>query len=252
MKALWNWIKSLFSKPLQNEQPKPPSDNIVTKPPVTPAKPVEKEPGRPVVTPAKPGIVNPFPQTKYSDNSGKFLINGSGLELVQHFESCFLEAYLDPVNVWTIGWGRIRYPNGKPVKKGDSCTKEEALVWLLHDLYEEGAKYIRSMTDTEDMLNEDQFSALVSFTYNRGAGRYNQKLDDLCDAGLANKHLDAKEIKAITDCILTYNWAGIQNPRYLLGLDRRRWAEKYLFEGKDWSPFKSISWFKAFKERGYK
>ncbi|OUL27303.1 hypothetical protein BV378_11810 [Nostoc sp. RF31YmG] len=32
-------------------------------------------------------------------------INAEGLRLVQSFEGLYLEAYLDPVNVWTIGWG---------------------------------------------------------------------------------------------------------------------------------------------------
>lgn len=191
------------------------------------------------------------PGNYWVDKNGKFLINKSGLELVKHFESCSLNAYLDPVNVWTIAWGRIRYPDGRSVKKGDACTQEEADSWLLHDLYEEGGKYIRSMTAMEDHLTEDQFSALVSFCYNRGCGRYDQKLDDLVDSGLADHHLTEAEAKKITDCILTYDWAG-NPPKVLEGLARRRYAERELFNGGDWRKFDSIQKFTEFKKRGYK
>jgi lysozyme len=197
---------------------------------------------KPVIIPEKPAVVTPFPQTKYSDNSGRFLINGSGLEMAKHFESFFPKAYVDPVGVVTIAYGRIIYPNGKKVKMGDTCTQSEADAWLLEDLYGEGAKYVRSMLTNEDELNENEFSACVDFTFNRGAGRFRDYIAPYLNKG---------DKKGAMKSLLTVNWAGSQR-KYLLGLDRRRWAEKYLFEGKDWSPFKSISWFKAFKAKGYK
>jgi len=189
--------------------------------------------------------------SRYFDVNWQFLINQEGLKLVQHFEACFLHAYLDSVKVPTIGWGRIRYSNGQKVKMGDVCTQAQADQWLLDDLYEEGAKFIRSMTETEDYLSDDQFSALMSFTYNRGCGRYDQKLDDLCDAYLKDKVLDAEENAEICKVIATYNYAG-SPPKYLLGLDRRRWAEIRLFQGRDWREFDTVAKFTAFKNRGYK
>lgn len=213
----------------------------VTKPAVKPVEPPK------VVEPVKPQPTEP--KRVYLDRYNKLLINYEGLELVKHFESCFLESYLDPVNVWTIGWGRIVNSDGSKVRGGQRCTRAQADQWLLDDLYGEGAKYIRSMTLHEDGLNDNQFSALVSFTYNRGCGRYDQKLDDLVDAGLSDNVMDAAESKRITDCMLTYNWAG---GGYLLGLDRRRWAEKMLFEGKDWRQFDTVAKFQKFKNAGYK
>lgn len=189
-------------------------------------------------------------QMSYKDKDGKLLINKNGMELVQHFEALYLTAYQDSVNVWTIGWGRILHPDGRKVKAGDTCTKAEADAWLLEDLYADGAGPIRRLTEKEDGLSEDQFSALVSFTYNRGSGRYDQKLDDLVDAGLADNILNAVESGDICKAIASYNWAG-SPPKYLLGLDRRRWAEQYLFQGKDWRVFTSLDYFKAFKDRGY-
>lgn len=179
---------------------------------------------------------------KYSDNSGKFLINGEGLALVKHFEGCYLKAYLDSVKVPTIGWGTIVYPSGKKVKMGDTCTQAEADSWLLLQLYTEAAKYVRAYLTNEDALSENEFSALVSFTYNRGAGRFREYV-----AGFLNNGVKSGAINSL----LSVNWAGASH-EYLLGLDRRRWAEKYLFEGKDWRAFDSVEKFKSFKARGYR
>jgi len=51
-------------------------------------------------------------------------------DLIKRFEGCYLEAYLDPVGIWTIGWGTIKYPNGNPVQPGDRITQEEADYYL--------------------------------------------------------------------------------------------------------------------------
>lgn len=181
---------------------------------------------------------------KYSDNSGKFLINGSGLDMVKHFEGLYLKAYRDSVGVLTLGYGRIVHPDGKKIQDGETCTEQEAESWLLHDLYAEGAKYVRVFTqdEREAALSENEFSALVGFTFNRGAGRYRDYLAGFINAG---DHAGAMR------SLVSVNWAGADR-KYLLGLDRRRWAERYLFEGKDWTPFKDIAWFKQFKARGYR
>jgi len=191
---------------------------------------------------------NPPPPTnqgkKYLDKNGKLLINAEGRELVKHFEGRYLYAYQDSVGVWTIADGRIVYPDGRKVKKGDTCTNEQADAWLLEDLYSEGAKYVRVFLDDkiEADLTADQFSALVGFTYNRGAGRFRDYV-----APFINK----RDFPGAMKSLCSVNWAG-PDRKYLLGLDRRRWSERYLFEGKDWRAFDNIAAFKAFKARGYK
>lgn len=169
--------------------------------------------------------------------------NQAGLEQVKHFEGCYLKAYQDSVGVWTLGFGRIRYPNGTKVKKGDTCTQAEADKWLLEDIKNEAEKYVRLYLNNEDQLNDNEYSALVGFTFNRGAGRFRDFV-----APYLNKGNKAAAMKSL----LSVNWAGLKTRKYLLGLDRRRWAEKYLFEGKDWTPFKSIAYFKKFKANGYR
>ena len=93
-------------------------------------------------------------------------INKEGLELIKHFEGCKLEAYLCPASIFTIGYGTTRYEDGSKVKQGDEIQLGYAELLLREDLRKfEGdiQKYVKST------LNENQFSALVSFVYNLGA-----------------------------------------------------------------------------------
>ena len=66
--------------------------------------------------------------------SGLFDISENGFKLIRESEGFKDKAYLDTGGVWTIGYGTIRYPNGNPVKKGDTCTKEQAEEYLKNDV----------------------------------------------------------------------------------------------------------------------
>ena len=96
------------------------------------------------------------------------ITNKAGVQIIKDSESLRLRAYLCPAKVWTIGWGTTIYPDGKPVKDGDTCTKEQAELWLMHDIKKVEISLSRLL---KQPLNENQFSALVSFVYNLGAGR---------------------------------------------------------------------------------
>lgn len=182
--------------------------------PVTP-KPISSEPISPT----------PKPETPWITLNGKNVITKDGLELVKEFEGLYLSAYLDPVNVPTIAYGRTYYPNGKKVQLGDTCTKEEALEWLIYDLEHEGAKFVRAWVKRE--LTPNEWSALVSFIFNRGAGRFQEKLLGIVNQG---------DKEAAAECMKTYNWAG-KPPKVLRGLTRRRYAEAAMFLGKNWRQF---------------
>ena len=207
-------------------------------------KPEVLAPTKPLPFPVKkPDPMYPPVGEKYSDNSGKFLINGVGLVLCKKFEGFEPVARDDGFGTPTVGYGRIVYPNGVKVRNGDKCTEPEASSWLLHDLYAEGSKYVRAYLNDaiEAALNENEFSALVDFTFNRGAGRFRDYVAPFLNKG---------DKEGAMKSLLTVVSAGSQ--KYVLGLDRRRWAEKYLFEGKDPSPFYNLKYFIAFKERGYR
>ena len=60
-------------------------------------------------------------------------ISESGIRLIIGFEGIKLHAYDDGLGIWTIGIGTTVYPNGERVKRGDSCTEEQAREYLAHD-----------------------------------------------------------------------------------------------------------------------
>lgn len=140
----------------------------------------------------------------------------AAIALIRSFESLFLKAYLDPVKIPTIGWGTIQYPGGRKVKMGDVVTREQAEEYLMHEVREkcQGLEALISVP-----VNDNQFSALVSFAYNCGTGAFQgstmrRKLNAGDYAGAANEFLRWNRAKGMV----------------LRGLTRRRIAEKKLFE----------------------
>lgn len=83
-----------------------------------------------------------------------------GIKLIRDREGCILKAYRDTVGVWTIGVGHTA-----AVTEGDRCTEEQATQWLADDLqWSEAAVNLGVTVD----LEQHQFDALVSFTFNVG------------------------------------------------------------------------------------
>jgi lysozyme len=94
-------------------------------------------------------------------------INAAGRGIIKESEGLRLDAYLCPAGVWTIGWGSTQWLDGQPVRSGLSCTREQADQLLDRDIerFERAVeRLIKSPT------TDNQFSALVSFAYNVGAG----------------------------------------------------------------------------------
>jgi lysozyme len=92
-------------------------------------------------------------------------LNKEGISLMHKFENCKLEAYLCPAKIPTIGWGNTYYEDGRKVKLGDKITQQRADELFLA-VVEDFSKRIRTLL--KKTLNENQFSALVCFTYNVG------------------------------------------------------------------------------------
>lgn len=143
-------------------------------------------------------------------------ISKVGIDLIKSFEGCKLTAY-KPVSTeqyWTIGWGHY----GEDVKQGQKITQAQADAMLVSDLakyeaYVNNKAYVPLM----DKLTQNQFDALVSFTYNCGAGN----LKTLCNG---------RTLSEIGASITKYNKAG---GNVLSGLVRRRQAELNLFNKPD-------------------
>ena len=148
----------------------------------------------------------------------KKTINEIGLKLIAQFEGCYLQAYLCPANVWTIGIGTTIYPNGVKVKKGDKCTLEQAHEYLAHDMIE----FEKTVNDSVKVdLTQNQFDALVSLTYNIGSTAFKNST--------LLKKLNAKDYAGAADQFLVWNKGG---GKVLKGLVRRREAERALFTKK--------------------
>ena len=133
-----------------------------------------------------------------------------GIELIKKYEGCVLKAYKCPSGVWTIGYG---HTNG--VKSGMQITKAQALDYLKQDL----SVFEKAVTNYVKVpLNQNQFDALVSFSFNCGAGALKtstllQKLNSSDYNGAANEFLKWNKSKG----------------KVLNGLVRRRQEEKELF-----------------------
>ncbi|MGL4585504.1 MAG: lysozyme [Acinetobacter ursingii] len=142
-------------------------------------------------------------------------ISNNGLNLIKQFEGLRLNAYDDGVGVWTIGYGTIKYPNGTLVKKGDKITQTQADQYIANDV----ATFERSVNMLVNVpLTQNQFDALVSFTYNLGATNLN--------ASTLLKKLNAKDYKGASAEFQKWNKAG---GKVMTGLVRRRKAEMELF-----------------------
>lgn len=133
-----------------------------------------------------------------------------GIELIKKYEGCVLKAYKCPSGVWTIGYG---HTNG--VKSGMQITKAQALDYLKQDLN----VFEKAVTDYVKVpLNQNQFDALVSFSFNCGTGALKtstllKKLNSCDYSGAANE-------------LLKWNKS---NGKVLNGLVKRRQEEKKLF-----------------------
>ena len=94
-----------------------------------------------------------------------------GLNLIKQFEGCHLTSYKCPAGVWTIGYGHTA-----GVTEGNHITQEQADQYLKDDVIR-FEKYVTTYAKKYGYkLNQNQFDALVSFTYNAGPGNLDRQL----------------------------------------------------------------------------
>ena len=134
-----------------------------------------------------------------------------GRNLIKTFEGYRENAYLDPVGIWTIGYG---HTGG--VQEGDTVTEKDADILLQQDL--KAAEDTVNATGLK--LSQLQFDALVSLVYNIGSGNF-QSSTLLKLLGQSTKPRPELE-----QWWKVWNKAGGQ---VLKGLERRRAAEYTLY-----------------------
>ena len=148
-------------------------------------------------------------------DDGAVQISEEGVALIRHFEGCSLDAYLCPAGVWTIGYGHTN-----EVKEGDTIDQEAAEAFLIEDLetFEQAVARLVKVP-----LTQQQFDALVSFTFNLGAG-------NLAASTLLRK-LNNYQYTEVPEQLMRWVRAG---GKVLDGLVKRRAAEAAMFQNKDW------------------
>lgn len=88
-----------------------------------------------------------------------------GIDLIKKWEGCKLESYKCSAGHDTIGFGNTFYENGAKVKAGDKITKQRAEELLANLLPKFEAIVNKKVTVP---LTQNQFDALVSYTWNTG------------------------------------------------------------------------------------
>jgi lysozyme len=149
-------------------------------------------------------------------------LSNNGILVIKNFEGLSLNAYRDSAGVWTIGYGSTRCHDGKTIKPGDKLASQvqaDALFTNTLGAYEQAVNNLVKVP-----LTQQQFDALVSFTYNEGTGA-------LEESTLLRK-LNEHDYAAAADEFLL--WDKITDPKtgkkVVLGiLVKRRDQERGLF-----------------------
>lgn len=144
--------------------------------------------------------------------------SAKGLALIKAHEGLRLEAYPDAGYGWaraTIGYGHTSQAGPPAVTRGMKITAAEAEKILRDDLRKFEA-YVTSAVHVP--LNQNQFDALVSWTFNLGPG--NLKTSTML------RKLNAGDYRGAADEMLRWDKS---NGKTLAGLTKRRAAERALF-----------------------
>ena len=141
-------------------------------------------------------------------------INQAGLDLIKHFEGFEPTAYWDPVRIPTIGFGHTRTVTGADV--GHRTITEVEGEQLLRQDCAGAEEDVERLIDVP--LNGNEFSALVSFTFNLGGGALKRST--------LRRKLNAGARDAVPSEMAKWVKAG---GKTLRGLVRRRHAEGDLF-----------------------
>lgn len=138
-------------------------------------------------------------------------VSPAGVKLVADFEGFRGHPYRDAVGVWTIGYGETRGvgPNSPWISEASARRQLERRL---------NADFASRIPNAA-RLNQHQFDALASFVYNVGPGA-------LAPSTGIGRALRAGNFRQVASELLRWDKAG---GRSLLGLTRRRQAERKLF-----------------------
>jgi lysozyme len=155
-------------------------------------------------------------------------ISEAGIQLIKSFEGCHNSPYKCPADLWTIGYGRVLYPDQARLKTGErnkyplrtehnrTFSGDEIDALLEADLQRFSDGVLRLCPAAAD--NQCHLDAITSLAFNIGLG-------NLQSSTLRMKY-NRQDYAGAADEFLKWRKA---NGVVLRGLERRREAERALF-----------------------
>ena len=155
-------------------------------------------------------------------------ISEAGIQLIKSFEGCHNQPYKCPATLWTIGYGRVLYPDQARLKTDQRTSyplrSEHNRLWdadeidalLEADLQRFSDGVLRLCPAAAD--NQCHLDAMVSFAFNVGLGSL--------QSSTLRMRYSRGDYQGAADEFLKWNKAG---GKVLRGLERRREAERALF-----------------------
>ena len=155
-------------------------------------------------------------------------VGPKGIALVKLFEGCRAKPYRCPAALWTVGYGKLMYPDqallkmpermAYPLRAEDDrvFTRREIDDLLAHELGTTGKGVARLCPAA--VGNQGQFDALVSFAFNCGLGALQRSS--------LRAAFNRGDLDVAADGFM--KWTKVAG-KELPGLVRRRTAERALF-----------------------
>lgn len=140
-------------------------------------------------------------------------ITEDGLRMIRRFEGFSAVPYLCPAGYLTVGYGHVVK---NPTAFRQPITEDEAVRILSVDVETAERAVLRLISVP---LTDGQFDALVSFTFNLGAGALQRST--------LRRKVNREEHEDVPAEFLRWIWAG---GKKLNGLIRRRQAEAALYQ----------------------
>lgn len=140
-------------------------------------------------------------------------LSNAGAKFIHKWEGFRAQAYRDVGGVWTIGYGHT----GTDVYAGKTITREEADKLFRNDVARAENAVRKYITVP---LAQHQFDALVSFTYNLGAGALQRST--------LRRKINDGEYSAVPSELMKWVYVGRQRVQ---GLINRRTDEGKLWRG---------------------
>ena len=145
-------------------------------------------------------------------------IGKKGLELIKKYEGFYPKPYKDPIGIPTIGYGFTYYlPDRRKVTMQDRPLTEHQASCMLQEILKGYEKDVLRLVKVK--LTQNQFDALVSFTFNLGA-------TNLSKSTLLRKLNINPNDPTIASEFLKWNKAG---GKVFNGLTKRRKEESELY-----------------------